>query len=336
MLANVESVSSTFRTVDSHTAAHLLHRCLKGPLMQGRSCILVTNAVSLCLPAAKFLVALDAGLVAYSGEPIGAPAHLVAQAIQVDVETNAKEAAAPAVDENAEGEAESNEETHRAGAVKWSVWQLYMSAFGGPIAWSIVLVLFTLAQGSEILQNLQLRAWAGSYTSSTLHTFVLAPLSVSDGDSTARYFRLYVLLSLSTLVLFIGRSLWVLFRGWRAARTLYDQLIRSVVGARTRFFDTVPGASVVLLCCVQVHRSSDCTVGRILNRLARDVSVIDAELSYMLNVRVDSRVCFPLARTVAHSFLYWRSSGAPASSLPVRLTVCTTGQHAQMIAQSPS
>lgn len=53
--------------VDAHTAAHLFDKCLKGPLMEGRTIILVSHHVQLCAPGAKFVVHLDNGMVAYSG-----------------------------------------------------------------------------------------------------------------------------------------------------------------------------------------------------------------------------------------------------------------------------
>ncbi|KAK0561968.1 Transporter of the ATP-binding cassette (ABC) [Tilletia horrida] len=55
--------------VDAHTAKHLYTHCLKGKLMQGRTAILVTHAISLCLPGAAFAVALQDGRVAAAGKP---------------------------------------------------------------------------------------------------------------------------------------------------------------------------------------------------------------------------------------------------------------------------
>lgn len=47
--------------VDAHTSRHLLHQVLQGPLVANRTIILVTHHVELVLPAASFLVELDAG-----------------------------------------------------------------------------------------------------------------------------------------------------------------------------------------------------------------------------------------------------------------------------------
>ena len=55
--------------VDAQTARHLHVHCLLGPLMKGRTCILVTHAVNLVVPSAGFVVMLDAGQVIASGTP---------------------------------------------------------------------------------------------------------------------------------------------------------------------------------------------------------------------------------------------------------------------------
>ncbi|ODN87389.1 ATP-binding cassette transporter [Cryptococcus wingfieldii CBS 7118] len=55
--------------VDAHTARHLYNHVLQGPLVQGRTVILVTHQVSLVAPAAELVVLLDNGGVAASGTP---------------------------------------------------------------------------------------------------------------------------------------------------------------------------------------------------------------------------------------------------------------------------
>ncbi|KAF9437497.1 hypothetical protein BGZ76_000493 [Entomortierella beljakovae] len=55
--------------VDAHTAKWLFAKCLMGPLMQGRTRILVTHAVSLTLRGAANVVVLRNGAVVASGTP---------------------------------------------------------------------------------------------------------------------------------------------------------------------------------------------------------------------------------------------------------------------------
>ncbi|KAG5638391.1 hypothetical protein H0H81_000287 [Sphagnurus paluster] len=53
--------------VDMHTAQHLLTKCLSGELAQDRTIILVTHHISLCLPAASYIVELAHGQVLQQG-----------------------------------------------------------------------------------------------------------------------------------------------------------------------------------------------------------------------------------------------------------------------------
>ncbi|KAL8794859.1 MAG: hypothetical protein Q9195_002571 [Heterodermia aff. obscurata] len=55
--------------VDSHTAKHIFEQCIMGPLMLGRTCILVTHNVALCVPFSQHIVILANGKVALQGPP---------------------------------------------------------------------------------------------------------------------------------------------------------------------------------------------------------------------------------------------------------------------------
>lgn len=55
--------------VDSHTAKWIFEYCIMGPLMQDRTCILVTHNTALCVPAASHIVVLDNGKIKIQGRP---------------------------------------------------------------------------------------------------------------------------------------------------------------------------------------------------------------------------------------------------------------------------
>ncbi|RIB29312.1 P-loop containing nucleoside triphosphate hydrolase protein [Gigaspora rosea] len=56
-----------FSAVDAHTALQLMNLCILGPIMKGRTRILVTHHIRLCLADAAYLVAVDNGKVVTSG-----------------------------------------------------------------------------------------------------------------------------------------------------------------------------------------------------------------------------------------------------------------------------
>lgn len=50
-----------------HTAQHLVRHCFSSDLALGRTFILVTHHIALCLPVASYLIELDKGTVMYQG-----------------------------------------------------------------------------------------------------------------------------------------------------------------------------------------------------------------------------------------------------------------------------
>lgn len=54
-----------------YQAHHIYDKCLKGPLMRGRTVILVSHHVGLTLPGANYIVALDNGTLEYAGDREG-------------------------------------------------------------------------------------------------------------------------------------------------------------------------------------------------------------------------------------------------------------------------
>ena len=50
-----------------HTAQHLVHKCLTGDLARGRTIILVTHHITMCLPAASYLLELNEGSILHQG-----------------------------------------------------------------------------------------------------------------------------------------------------------------------------------------------------------------------------------------------------------------------------
>ena len=50
-----------------HTAQHLVKNALSGPLVAGRTIILVTHHISMCLPIASYLVELSEGTIVHQG-----------------------------------------------------------------------------------------------------------------------------------------------------------------------------------------------------------------------------------------------------------------------------
>ncbi|KAI6040937.1 P-loop containing nucleoside triphosphate hydrolase protein [Pisolithus marmoratus] len=66
--ASVLFLDDVLSAVDAHTAHHLYHQCLMGDLIRGRTVILVSHHVQLCMSGASYIVALDNGRVIFQGD----------------------------------------------------------------------------------------------------------------------------------------------------------------------------------------------------------------------------------------------------------------------------
>ncbi|POY72105.1 hypothetical protein BMF94_4837 [Rhodotorula taiwanensis] len=291
--AKVVLLDDVLSAVDSHTAQHLVEGCLRGPLMRGRTCILVTHAVDLCLPIADFVVSLEHGRVTRAGPPAQAEMTTV-QSLQ------SKKAEADIADPDLSGsEADDQlsstdrhrrmielklikDETAAEGSVNREVYKTYLNAFGGWAVLVTVLGVYGAAQIAEIAVTLTLRYWASSFDeqreASTTELVrrsqqVFASVVGDDprfsmltegraGRSPNFWLGMYGLAAVVNVVLVNARGAFykaVYWRGLKASTTLYDQLISRLMTAPIRFFDSTPS-------------------GRILNRLSRDVQVIDENI----------------------------------------------------------
>ncbi|GAA5950453.1 hypothetical protein JCM3765_004553 [Sporobolomyces pararoseus] len=292
--AKVVLLDDVLSAVDSHTAQHLVEKCLTGKLMRHRTCILVTHSVDLCLPYASFFVSMDNGTVVSSGATGTLTPRTIQKLGQTDEDgRKLADASAFTIEALAEGETDEGalrqreeerkkrveklklvkDETQSQGAVSAQVYLLYIRALGG-FTWLLIIVfVYVLAQVSEVAVNLALRYWAQSYDTietsakSIFVSSVRSPLvhSVRDDRSDSRHnpdfwLVVYCVLALVSMLLSSARVAFFLWRGVCASKTIYRMLISRILGARIRFFDSTP-------------------TGRILNRLSKDTETIDQDIS---------------------------------------------------------
>ncbi|KAF2868418.1 ABC transporter type 1, transmembrane domain-containing protein [Massariosphaeria phaeospora] len=180
--------------VDSHTAKWIFDEALLGPLMSGRTCILVTHNVSLCLPQSQFVVVLGNGRVTAKGtasEIISSgkltedlsksrPASRGTSAIPSRVPSDMGDEGSEGGDDYANGEANGNangsaeskttpasntlEETKAEGGVKFSIILMYLKAMGPWYYWIGAAFAFAAQQISSVATNVWIRNWSVAYT----------------------------------------------------------------------------------------------------------------------------------------------------------------------------
>ncbi|TFK50258.1 P-loop containing nucleoside triphosphate hydrolase protein [Heliocybe sulcata] len=184
--------------VDSHTARHIFERLLCGPVLQGRTVLLVTHHVSLVLPGANYVVRLSDGRIDLKGTVEDLRSQGVLDEVWRDIpdtedvtvekteEDLAKEAEQELVgdvksdDGNASDRKKPRtlvEEEHReAGSVKWHIYQTYLTA-SSYWTWAVILLLIALNQVLSISEKLWIKVWGEAYP---LHQSNIAAFSLQD------------------------------------------------------------------------------------------------------------------------------------------------------------
>lgn len=225
--------------VDSHTAKWIFGNCINGPLMKGRTCILVTHNIMLCVPLSDYVVLMDNGRVAAQGSsleviesgklgeeirnkshpgsqpisriPSRAPSSVGEQSGDTLINDGAVENAnegAPAKKPTQKQDA--MQESKATGAVKWSVMHLYLSAMGRWWFWAIAVVVFTMQQLSGVASNIWIKEWANQYVSgieavSPIQFSIVSQNSASPSVSPS-YFASIAQYAKSTAARMVGPS----------------------------------------------------------------------------------------------------------------------------------
>ncbi|MCO5584886.1 hypothetical protein L7F22_038818 [Adiantum nelumboides] len=289
--------------VDNHTAKHLYRHCLKGALMKGRTVIMVTHSVSLCLPGAALAIALKDGRVLASGTGAEMQARGIfdqhggksgtqtpqrstsgTQAKQEEeeaaeegqtltVEDLTEEArASQEADKKAKQEKKAlhaNIETYGKGSVGFTAYKLYVCNFATTMSglvffWIIYIFFFASSRITDVVNANWLRQWASTYEESAKHLFTLDP----SEDRTRYFLTIYAILALTYVSCSIARDGVAVYGSLRASRLIYEKLLRTIIHAKPQWFDRTP-------------------LGRIMNRLSKDVETIDQDITLSLVFFID-------------------------------------------------
>ncbi|TAQ88276.1 hypothetical protein B7494_g3387 [Chlorociboria aeruginascens] len=188
--------------VDSHTAKWIFDKCIRGPLMTGRTCILVTHNVALCVPHSHYVVSLENGRVSIQGSsddviasgklgeeiirsrpgsasisriPSRVPSSVgdeSGETLIEDVEpVNGKtNGSGNDIKKVSEEKKDAMTEAKAEGRVKWTVMILYLKAMGPWWFWVVALLVFGAQQLGNLSTNIWIRQWANQYDTESLNT----------------------------------------------------------------------------------------------------------------------------------------------------------------------
>ncbi|KAJ5992478.1 hypothetical protein N7451_008202 [Penicillium sp. IBT 35674x] len=186
-------------------------------------------------------------------------------------------------------------ESMATGSVKWSTVTMYLGSMGSWYYWIMAVVVFCLQQLGSVSTNLWIRQWANAYQTSSvgpkvdagtyaavahlkpptfnvgsvskMSTYVPPQISSSispttpDGDVNVMFYLVvYALLGIGYILISLSREAVLFWGSLHASWKIHDRLLKTVMHAKFRFFDSTP-------------------LGQLMNRFSKDVEAVDQEVA---------------------------------------------------------
>ncbi|CAE6397156.1 unnamed protein product [Rhizoctonia solani] len=314
--------------VDSHTAEHIVQRCLRGPLLRNRTVVLVTHHVDLVLPAAGWLVQMNEGRI----EAQGTPQQLrESGALRQEKELDSQQFAPEELvnEEVVNDELEKKpakklveDEAQSTGFVRAKVYKTYLSA-GSYWLFGLLFLLLGLDQAVQLLQKFWIKHWGESYRTEGRASIVAEHWFNFNFPPASRnvvpYLAVYLIIQTSISLINVLSQIPDIWATLRASKTLYEKMLRSVMRSPSRFFDKTPS-------------------GRILNRFSKDIDAIDSGIqTLMVNALTQCLILIFAVVTIVYAVPYfifpaviiaylhvWFSGGYVSASRDLRRIEATT------------
>ncbi|CAE7780183.1 Abcc1 [Symbiodinium pilosum] len=258
--------------LDSHVASHICSKLLRGPLLAGKTVVLVTHSPK-AVPLASRVVCLESKKVSFNGsyEDFKGSGAMSEEVVHDDEneseekeekdETKEKTVAKDTKESKAESNvakkdsspkkaAAPTHEERRSGAVSWQVYGAYAKACGGLPSVGTFLLAVAISEGSRNFSDGWLAHWSGT-----------------PGGGTASGLGIYALAAFICLVTGIAYSTCRVLVGQRGSRVLHERCLHALLRAQMSFFDLTPN-------------------GQILNRLAEDTNILDYNLPQTMSANI--------------------------------------------------
>ncbi|KAF7952508.1 uncharacterized protein EAE97_002005 [Botrytis byssoidea] len=292
--AGILILDDVFSALDAHVGKEIYDNALMGELSIGRTRILVTHHVSLCLPRASYAVQLSKnGGLEHAGSidelrKTGNFDDIIKSEQEVEAAVEEVDASEANVDKPSDKPATKpkkliEDEKRETGSVKASVYTKYLMATGGVPFWGLVLIFYLVAEALVIGRSWWIKIWTSSYEHSEMNlssfnsthlpyiTSMQQQLSPSvfvskinnpfSKDHTLGYYLVgYVLISTVSVFIATARYYFIYRGSLSASRNVFKEMTNIVLRTPLRWLDTVP-------------------TGRILNRFTADFSAMDSQLS---------------------------------------------------------
>ncbi|RHY26039.1 hypothetical protein DYB32_007990 [Aphanomyces invadans] len=265
--ANVFLLDDPLSALDVHVANAVFEQCVQG-LLKDKTTILVLNSHYHFLPHADRVLVMADGAIVGDGKftqlKVDFP-HLLSFVEKKEVADGNDSDAADSKDATPEEKKKADatkqgppgggrggglmdKEDRAQGLVTFNTYKMYFgsSGYNGVVVILSIIVIFTAAQAAAAMTDWYMSYWANN-------------IALNNSMTTGWY---YLMIAISSLVLYYGRSIYVLFVAIACSRSLHAKVFQAVVSAPVpTFFDVTP-------------------MGRILNRFSSDLDQVDSMLPF--------------------------------------------------------
>ncbi|GKZ33936.1 hypothetical protein AbraIFM66950_004027 [Aspergillus brasiliensis] len=287
--AGILVMDDIFSALDAETGRHVYEHALIGKLGQGRTRILVTHHLGLCLSRTDYCVILSDGLTMHAGtvDELAATQNLVDLLGDSTHSSNGRKS--DVVDEEPLSPMKrvstesgfsvasvtetprkfTEDERREKGAVSVQVYTTYMTKGRCLRLWMTTFLAYVAFMALLVGRSWWISVWTDSSTSSSRpthpeSTFQSRTNQISrhsvDKDSMF-YLSIYVCFSVAACLIGTLRTLALALASLESSQRLFDDLLAAVLRSPLRWLDTVP-------------------LGRILNRFTSDMYILDWRLGY--------------------------------------------------------
>ena len=274
--AEVILMDDPLSAIDAPTAKHILDYAICGPLMKGRTRILVTHAVQLCLPKANLMIEMKHGKPSIVDSPdIKVLKDFPAPQLPQPAKVQKQESTISSIEQFSDSNHQLIEaESRMQGSVALRVYWVYSQAAGGIAFVLLLFVTFCSAQILIIGNDFWIKIWTDAYArlketaspimglwllTETYDFLAFSPTATKSIDLFF-YIGIYGLFGLSSIIVLLFKILVVANASLRASRALHLSLTSKILRAPVRFFEKTP-------------------MGRLMNRFSKDIRDIDMDVS---------------------------------------------------------
>ena len=261
--ARILLLDDPLAALDHDTATTIVQRLFNGPLMHGRTVILVTHRVDICAHLANQIVEIHEG-----------QASLVNKPSSVSYEHGSR-STSPEPEYEAPGQEQDQdhadavpdkfiEEEHRAtGGVVASVYWKYVKS-GNLWWWALLIIAIVLFRAIRVLDYWFLKSWGEAYGTQEISTsfFDFLPSPESNVRPWLVVFLILAIVLAVAVFLTDGMMLVIVYV---SGRKLFKDVLDRVSSATFRFYDVTP-------------------TGRLMNRLTSDFGTLDGNISWRLQI----------------------------------------------------